>query len=431
MNRAAIKIIISLIIFLSIAGCVKKDALSIDVSCPRYIDFPESQSLAIPKTLMNSSESQYSFSDVVKGDLKRLGAFHFKNIGSKVSASVYDLDQNTNYINSFTNGFLLNTEIVDESNKTYLLFKLIDIKAKKSIYGWKYTFPGHTSRHNRSLAHSVSNTIVECLTQRKGLFRAKMMHVKKNEKGYQLYITEYDGNNPIAILTSNNKISNPDWHPGNKFVAYITYEYKIPELMIQELETEKRYLLKDNVFDVTNIEFSPSGKWIAFDATNNGKRYISLINLYNNDEKIIVARGNVSSPTWLGSKDELLFIEAYGDKSRINKYDVSTQETTTVHKEESIIHKISGSSNSGLISMISRNNDKCNIYTFDINNNTKSFITSCGNGHVLEFSPDFNYVIYDIKSESTPGTSIISLDSETQLVSFPDTLFTSASPIID
>ena len=170
--------------------------------------------------------------EVIANDLSRSGLFSPIDI-SGVSQYPYD-ERDVNFSNwsALQSQFILlgklrKTAVGRNNLQVEVIWSLVDIYKEKTIMTISLKGP---AKQYRLIAHRIADIVYEKLTGSEGIFQTNIAFVKKfNPKQYSLFISDYDGFNPKAILNSKHPIISPRWSPDGKKLH--TYHLKRKNLL--------------------------------------------------------------------------------------------------------------------------------------------------------------------------------------------------------
>lgn len=161
------------------------------------------------------------------------------------------------------------------------------------------------------LAHHLSDLIYRQITGSRGIFNTKIAYVLaqfKPKPQYKLIIADYDGENALPVLVSNQPIVTPSWSPNGNQLTYVSYESGYPAIYISNINTGKRRLITK--FPGINAApvFSPNGKKLALVLSRNNGSAIYTVNLANGQlNKIIQTNGLNTGPSWSRDSRSIVF----------------------------------------------------------------------------------------------------------------------------
>ncbi len=168
-----------------------------------------------------------------------------------------------------------------------------------------YTISTNTNR--RRVAHKAADKIYEKITREKGAFDTRLAFVTVTNKAssnrkFRLYISDSDGYNPQAILTSREPIMSPAWSPDGKKLAYVSFERNSPAIYMQDIFTGEKRLISAREGINSAPAWSPDGNYIAMSLSINGNPDIYTSNVASGALKQITTSSAIDTePVWSGT----------------------------------------------------------------------------------------------------------------------------------
>lgn len=149
-------------------------------------------------------------------------------------------------------------------------------------------------------AHTVSDEVFEKLTAIKGAFRTRIAYVvQRNNSSYEVRVADYDGYNQFIVNRSNQPIMSPAWSADGKKLAYVSFENRKSQLVIQDLASSARRVVAAFPGHNGAPSFSPDGSRLAFSSNKDGVLNIYVINLGSGQiSQLTSGAGNNTEPSW-------------------------------------------------------------------------------------------------------------------------------------
>ncbi|MDG6881964.1 translocation protein TolB [Phocoenobacter uteri] len=246
-------------------------------------------------------------------------------------------------------------------------------------------------------AHTISDAIFEKLTQIRGAFRTKIAYVvQRGVASYQLRVADYDGYNAFTVVNSHEPLMSPTWSPDGNYLVYTTFEHRKSQLVLHNIQTNKRRVIASYKGHNGAAAFSPDGTKVAF-ASNRD----SVLNIYvkdlNSGKTVQLTRneGNNTEPSWSPDGRMIVFTSDRAGLPQIYKMSAFGGEAFLIGDAGSYNAKIS--SDGQYLIMIA--NDK--IVKKDLVTGETEVLTSTFLDETPSISPNGMMVIYS----STQGVS--------------------------
>jgi TolB protein len=124
-----------------------------------------------------------------------------------------------------------------------------------------------TAREPRALGHAVADELVRYYSGEEGIFRTKLVAVRRQRELRELVLYDADGKNPRVLLSETALLLMPSWHPDGDRILVTSYRGGRPELWVYRLSDRSfRRLPTGHV--AMGGAFSPDGRRIAFTAAD-------------------------------------------------------------------------------------------------------------------------------------------------------------------
>ena len=339
--------------------------------------------------------------EVIANDLSRSGLFSPIDI-SGVSQYPYDArDVNFSNWSALQSQFILlgklrKTAVGRNNLQVEVIWSLVDIYKEKTIMTISLKGP---AKQYRLIAHRIADIVYEKLTGSEGIFQTNIAFVKKfNPKQYSLFISDYDGYKPKAILNSKHPIISPRWSPDGKKIAYVSFEKKKPVIYIQNIETGKRTLLANFRGNNSAPAWSPDSRKLAIVLTYSLNSQIYVIKADGSDIKQIMRTRSINTePTWAPNGKELYFSSDRGGSAQIYKVDMATNEVERVTFEGKNNLSPSLSPDGKLLLFLNQEDRKYRVAVQNLLSNQVLKLTSGPDDESPIFSPNGHMVLFTYK----------------------------------
>ncbi|OOF69422.1 Tol-Pal system beta propeller repeat protein TolB [Rodentibacter caecimuris] len=168
-----------------------------------------------------------------------------------------------------------------------------------------------TNKWLRYGAHTISDEVFEKLTGIRGAFRTRIAYVVQKNGGsqpYEVRVADYDGHNQFIVNRSSQPIMSPAWSPDGKRLAYVSFENRKSQLVIQDLGSGARKVVASFVGHNGAPAFSPDGSRLAFASSKDGNLNIYVMGANGGQPIQLTANsGNNTEPSWSPDGNSILF----------------------------------------------------------------------------------------------------------------------------
>lgn len=339
------------------------------------------------------SNTQDPLAIIVRNDLNRSGRFHAEvfdaQADNQVFGSVKAIDAHHDAVE-----FSLNSKIQQRT----LLKKQFVI----------------ASSQMRSLAHHLSDLIYQQLLGVKGYFSTQLAYIliNRNEYGtrYALMLSDVDGYNARALLTSTQPIVSPAWSPDGRKIAYVSFEKVTPSIYVQDVQTGKRQLISHYEGINGAPAWSPDCRYLAMALSKqetNPKIYVLDLQS-KNLRQLTFGQGIDTEPSWSPDGKSLLFTSDRSGSPQI--YQVTLDDHKIIRLSLNGDYNARGrfSPDGQAIAMLTRN-EGYHIALQDLSTQRLTVLTDTPDKSP-SFSPDGYLVLYECNQAQHRILRMISID---------------------
>ncbi len=179
-------------------------------------------------------------------------------------------------------------EMTREGTDIAIALRTADVHQGKLILGKKYTKVAPDQI--KKVMAKYADRLLEAYTGKPGIFSSKLVFVGRPAKGAfkQIYISEFDGSNPLQITSSKSPHLSPSWSTDGKFVTYTSFEDGNPDLFIYELATGKKRKLSGRKGLNSGSNWAPGNRLVAFTGSVEGDADIYTITPEGSKSKVLI-----------------------------------------------------------------------------------------------------------------------------------------------
>jgi TolB protein len=183
---------------------------------------------------------------------------------------------------------------ISGSNDGNVIGRVADKVAKSTLLSRSYT--GASVRRQ---AHAFANDIVFAITGKKGIGLTKIAFKAQRPDGTgEIYISDFDGNNPQAVTHDNAIVSKPSWVPGRLALYYNSYKLENPDIFYSDLSTGQRKVIARYGGSNFSPAASPDGSKVAMILSKDGSPDVYVCNADGSNLKRLTTGVEDSSPCW-------------------------------------------------------------------------------------------------------------------------------------
>jgi TolB protein len=166
----------------------------------------------------------------------------------------------------------------------------------------------------RRVAHRFADEVQKELTGNLGPFDTRIAYVSEVTGAKEIYLMDYDGQNPRQVTNLHSISLSPAWSPDSSRIAFTSFWKRNPELYAVDLGRSAglQALLKGFSPLCAGPAFSPDGRKIAFSAAVEGKTEIFTIPAggKGKPERLTTSWSINVSPHWSPDEKQMVFVSA-------------------------------------------------------------------------------------------------------------------------
>jgi len=181
------------------------------------------------------------------------------------------------------------------SNDGSIVGRVMDKYARKEIVARSYS-----GADLRREAHAFADDVVLAVTSRKGIGQTKIAFKVEAANGDgEIYVSDFDGHNPMAVTTDGAIVAAPAWVPGSLALYYTSYKLYNPDIFYHDLTSGQRHVFAAYPGLNTSAAVSPDGTKVAMILSRNGDPNVWVGNADGTGLKqLTFTRADDSCPCW-------------------------------------------------------------------------------------------------------------------------------------
>ena len=193
-------------------------------------------------------------------------------------------------------------------NEIVAEFHLFEVRAFREVLYPTYKAPP-TSSAARLIAHHFADDVVQYYTREPGVFRTRILALRKTSSGREILAYDVDGQHADVLYRDPGIVLLPSWRPDGKAILFTAYRGGRPELWTLDLATRRPQRLLSLGQLTTGGVYSPDGKRIAFTASVDGNSDVWVASADGTGARRLTSDPGIDgSPTWSPDGKRICFV---------------------------------------------------------------------------------------------------------------------------
>lgn len=345
---------------------------------------------------------------IVAADLERSGQFKTSNPGTSI-------DENTRpdfaTLKSKNIDGLLTGSVNRLADGRYdIRYRLWDTVRNQDLGG--QSFIAFTP-DLRLVAHRIADQIYEKMTGDKGIFSTRITYITQHANRHMLWVSDADGENAQAALTSPEPIISPSWSPNGNELAYVSFEGRKPVVYIHDVSTGKRRVLANFRGSNSAPAWSPDGKTLAVTLTKEGGSQIFIIDAKGGDPRRITQSGGIDTePVFTSDGSAIYFVSDRGGSPQIYRIPSFGGPVQRVTFNGTYNISPTLSPDGKWMAYISRAGNSFKLSLMDLVTDKVTTLTETNHDEKPSFAPNGKLILYATKVQGKEALMTTTLDGK-------------------
>jgi TolB protein len=281
---------------------------------------------------------------------------------------------------------------------------LRDSETKALIYGKEYT---SSSNQLRKVAHKFADEVVYQLFGELGIAQTRIVFTKKmqnGQKGKEIYIMDYDGENRIQVTQNRSLNLLPTWLHRNKEILYTSYKQGSPQLVRHNLQTGSSHTFIYSPYLNIGAEYNSVDEEIVYTSSVRGNTEIfrKLVHKSSGNtskkykpRRLTFSYSLESSPSWSPNGYEIVFTSGRSGEPHLYIMDRDGSNIRRLTYDGNYNVSPAWSPNGDKIAFVRMEGTEMNIWTISPNGEDPVQLTSgMGQNENPSWSPDGRALIF-------------------------------------
>ena len=265
----------------------------------------------------------------------------------------------------------------------------------------------------RLVAHRIADQVYEKLTGDKGIFSTRITYITKHSNRHMVWVSDADGDNAHAALTSPEPIISPSWSPNGNELAYVSFEGRKPVVYVHDVSTGKRRVLANFRGSNSAPAWSPDGKSLAVTLTKEGGSQIFIIDAKGGDPRRITQSSGIDTePVFSPDGSAIYFVSDRGGSPQIYRIPSSGGPVQRVTFNGNYNISPTLSADGKWIAYISRIGNSFKLLLMDLVTDKVTTLTETNHDEKPSFAPNGKLILYATQVQGKEALMMTTLDGK-------------------
>jgi TolB protein len=359
------------------------------------------------------ASADYNIAQIVRDDLSRSGRFNPMKESEMSPAKVageLDLD----YWRKVAQDFVVIGEVRAQGADMFQVdMRLINSLNNQELVARRWN--GVSGNLLRTAAHQMSDAVYTAVTGRGGAFDTRMAYVKiersaGKRKMFLLEVADSDGFAPRTILRSYMPLMSISWSPDATRLAYVTFENRKPEIIVQSLDGRLRQSVA--AFDGINSApvWSPDGKSLLMTLSKGGNPDIFVMDVASKRLTQVTFDSAIETEgTWSPDGQSIYFNSDRRGQPQVFKADLANpRDVKRITFEGKYNARPVASPDGRYLAYVRQDVGGFKVTTQDLISNESKVISSTGTDESPSFSPNSDMILYSFNDYRGGAIAVLS-----------------------
>jgi len=317
--------VLLLLLFPCLCGIVHAQRVVIDITKPSFERIP----IAVPDfKYLTPDQTQLAreMGEALASDLDYSGIFRPLDprgfLEDPQSMGVTDRDIKFPDWRKLGAEFLVRCAYTIQGSSLKLEARLFDVVGTRMVLGKVYEVE---ARNWRAVVHRFADEILMALTGDRGVFDTKIAFVQVQGKIKEIYVSDFDGSNPVAVTRDQGLNLSPAWSSDGAQLAYVSFKEGNAKIYVANVTDGSQRLLCG--YPGINIApaWKPGSRELAVTLSKGGNPDIYLVSSTGEVIQRLVQSWAINvSPSWSPEGRRLAYVSNETGNPQIYILDLST-----------------------------------------------------------------------------------------------------------
>ncbi len=346
---------------------------------------------------------------IIINNLARTGLFRLVTTGALSQLPTEPSEVNfVDWSSRMTEALLIGGITPLPDGRFEIRYRLFDV-AKQSQIAAGQMVAGATQF--RATAHRIADEIYEKLTGERGVFSTKVAYVLKRGQRFELQVADADGFNPQTVLASLEPIGSPKWSPDGSKLAYVSFESRKSNVVVQDLITGKRQVVANFRGDNYAPSWSPDGRQLLVALSRDAVSQIYVIPAEGGEPRRITQSNSIDSgATFTPDGKTVIFFSDRSGGPQLYSVPAAGGDVKRLTFEGSYNTSPRMSPSGKLVAFVSREDGKLRIATLELATGIVNVLTEGPRDDSPSFSPNGRTILFESKVAGRGNLGSVSVD---------------------
>lgn len=275
--------------------------------------------------------------------------------------------------------------------------RLFDTFKAQMLIGKKYV---STKKDQHLVIRRFCGEILKQMSGHKGVYDCKLAFVSTGSGYKEIYLTDYDGQNPVQFTAHRSITLFPAWSSDGKWIAYTSYYQNKPDLYIKSVTSKDVVTVNQMGLQITPA-WSPKRFEFAATLSYEGDQEIYLLTGKGKITKRLTNSRDIDvEPTWSPDGKKIAFVSRRSGSPQIYISDINGGQVERLTYEGKYNTQPNWSPKGDKIVYSAMEKKEINIYTINIKNKKRTKLTeNSGSNEAPSWSPDGNLIVFSSNRE--------------------------------
>lgn len=293
--------------------------------------------------------------------------------------------------------------------------RLYDVDRGQQITGRRYTGPPTALR---LMVHKFADEVIYRLTGERGIAQTKIAFTSLHRGNKEIFIMDYDGQNPQRVTSDGTIVLNPAWSPDGRFIAYTSYRDKNPDLFIMDWTGWNKRVLSRAAGLNASPAWHPDGERLAVVMSLEGDTEIYVVRLDGRIESRLTRNRGIidTSPAWSPNGRQMVFVSDRSGSPQVYVMDADGTNVRRLTFEGAYNAQPTWSPKGDRIAYVSRRDKAFDVFTMNPDgSNVVRLTRGEGSNESPAWSADGRYLVFSsTRARGIPDLYLMRTDGSAQ-----------------